>query len=97
MWCSSGKGVAVLTTRRFALSRGELGTTAVAVVVSTTGYLLGGGTYLARGVVGDLVGLGLLAASGPARADGGPPSRSGSGPASCFAAARATDPDPRAG
>jgi len=59
---SGATGVAVLTTRRFALSRSELGTTAVAVVVSTTGYLLGGGTYLARGVVGDLVGFGLLAA-----------------------------------
>jgi len=61
----------VLTTRRFALSRSELGTTASAVVVSTTGYLLGGGPYLARGVVGDLLGLGLLAAVGVA----------GSGPA----------------
>jgi len=65
--CSGATGVAVLTTRRFALSRSELGTTAVAVVVSTTGYLLGGGTYLARGVVGDLVGFGLLAAAGVVR------------------------------
>jgi len=65
--CSGPKGVAVLTTRRFALSGSELGTTAVAVVVSTTGYLLGGGTYLARGVVGDLVGFGLLAAVAVAR------------------------------
>ena len=65
--CSGPKGVAVLTTRRFALSPSELGTTAVAVVVSTTGYLLGGGTYLARGVVGDLAGFGLLAAVGVAR------------------------------
>ena len=49
-------------TRRFALSREEVLTTAVAVVVSTAAYLAGGSDYLARGVVGDLVGLAILSA-----------------------------------
>lgn len=51
-----------VTTRSSALSRLELLTTAVAVVVSVTGYLVLGFPYLARGVVGDLVGLALLGA-----------------------------------
>lgn len=53
-----------LTTRRFALSRGEWLTTAVAAAVSTTAYLAGGHPYLARGVVGDLLGFAGLAAAG---------------------------------
>lgn len=52
------------TTRRFALDRAELATTGLAVVVSSTAYAVGGADYLARGVVGDLVGLGLLAGVG---------------------------------
>ena len=51
-----------LTTRRFALSPAELATTALAVVVSSTAYVVAGEPYLARGVVGDLVGLAVLAA-----------------------------------
>jgi uncharacterized membrane protein len=57
----------MLTTRRFALSRTEWATTAVAAVVSTAAYLEGGQPYLSRGVLGDLVGFGLLAAVGLAR------------------------------
>jgi hypothetical protein len=49
-----------LTTRRFALSRSELVTTAVAAGVSAAGYLTAGSPYLARGVVGDLVGFAVL-------------------------------------
>lgn len=37
-------------------------TSAIAVVVSSTAYFLGQHAYLARGVVGDLVGLGVLSA-----------------------------------
>ena len=55
------------TTRSWGLSRLELVTTAVAVVVSVTGYLALGFPYLARGVVGDLVGLSLLSAVALAR------------------------------
>ena len=51
-------------TRRFALSRGEAATTALAGVVSITAYAVGGYPYLARGVVGDLLGFLVLAAAG---------------------------------
>ncbi len=51
-------------TRRFGLSRAEGLTTSVAAVASTTGYLVGGHDYLARGVVGDLAGFVVLAAVG---------------------------------
>lgn len=44
------------------LSRAELATTAVAAVVSTALYLAPVDGYLARGVVGDLGGFGVLAA-----------------------------------
>ena len=50
----------VLTTRRFALSPAEWGTTAVAAVLSSTAYVVAGFPYLARGVVGDLAALLLL-------------------------------------
>lgn len=60
--------VAVLLTRRFALSRSEILTSSVAAIVSTGGYLTGGQPYLARGVLGDLVGFAVLA-SVAARAD----------------------------
>ena len=50
------------TTRRFALSRAELLTTAVAAAISTGAYLSDGSPYLARGVVGDLLGFGILGA-----------------------------------
>ena len=49
-----------LTTRRFALSREEWATTAVAAVLSSAAYAAGGHTYLARGVVGDLAGFAVL-------------------------------------
>ena len=52
------------TTRRFALSAGEWATTAIAAVVSTGAYLSAGYPYLARGVVGDLLGFALLAGVG---------------------------------
>ncbi len=52
------------TTRRWALSGAEWATTGVAAAVSTTGYVLGGQPYLARGVVGDLLGFALLATGG---------------------------------
>ena len=51
-----------VTTRRFALSRPELLTTAAAAAISTGAYLIDGAPYLARGVVGDLLGLGILGA-----------------------------------
>lgn len=54
------------TTRRFALSRAEGVTTAVAAVVSSTAYVVDGFPYLARGVVGDLGGFLLLAGVGVA-------------------------------
>ena len=55
---------AAATTRRFALSAGEWATTAIAAVVSTGAYLSAGYPYLARGVVGDLLGFGVLAGVG---------------------------------
>ena len=54
------------TTRRFALAPGEWGTTAVAALVSTGAYLGAGGPYLARGVVGDLLGFAVLGGVGAA-------------------------------
>lgn len=54
------------TTRRFALSRAEYATTAVAAVVSSTAYVTGGFPYLARGVVGDLAGFLVLGGAGVA-------------------------------
>jgi hypothetical protein len=50
----------VLTTTRPGLDRAELVTTAVAVGVSSGLYIAQGHPYLARGVVGDLVGLAVL-------------------------------------
>lgn len=47
-------------TRTFGLDRAELVSTAVAVVVSTTLFLVVGEPYLARGVVGDLLGFVVL-------------------------------------
>ena len=49
------------TTGRFALSGPEYVTTTVAAAASTAAYVTGGSDYLARGVVGDLIGLTLLA------------------------------------
>ena len=49
------------TTRRFALDRREAVSTAVAGVVSTAAYLRFGHPYLARGVIGDVLGLVVLA------------------------------------
>lgn len=51
-------------TRRFALSRTEWATTAIAAVVSSAAYVAGGFPYLARGVVGDLTGFLLLGVAG---------------------------------
>lgn len=53
-----------LTSRRFALDRAERLSTGVAAGVSTAAYVTLGQPYLARGVVGDLAGLGLLAVAG---------------------------------
>lgn len=50
----------MLTTTRLGLDRTELVTTAVAVAVSSGLYIAQGHPYLARGVVGDLVGLAVL-------------------------------------
>ena len=50
----------VLTTTRAGLDRAEFVTTAVAVAVSSGLYIAQGHPYLARGVVGDLVGLAVL-------------------------------------
>ena len=55
------------TTRRFALSRAEWVTTGIAAMVSSAAYVTGGQPYLARGVVGDLAGLAMLAAAGVAK------------------------------
>ena len=52
-------------TRRFALSRTEWVTTAVAAAVSRAGYVAAGFPYLARGVVGDLTGFLLLGVAEP--------------------------------
>ena len=61
------RGAAVIgTTRRFKLSGAEYATTAVAAVVSSSAYLVGGFPYLARGVVGDLSGFALLGMVGVA-------------------------------
>lgn len=49
------------TTADPRLTRSELVTTAVAVAVSTALYLRYGHPYLARGVLGDLLGLAVLA------------------------------------
>lgn len=51
-----------LTTRSFALGRAESVTTGIAGVVSTSAYVRYGHPYLARGVVGDLLGFLVLAA-----------------------------------
>jgi hypothetical protein len=51
----------VFTTTRRAFDVAEWVTTGVAVVISTTLYLRNGHPYLARGVVGDLLGFALLA------------------------------------
>jgi hypothetical protein len=51
-----------LTTDRQALGRIEMLTTSFAVAVSTAEYLRDGHSYLARGVVGDVAGLGILGA-----------------------------------
>lgn len=48
------------TSRSRGLERVELVSTGIALAVSTTLYLAYGEPYLARGVVGDLVGLALL-------------------------------------
>lgn len=60
-------GRPALTTRRFALSRLEWVTTAVAATVSATAYVVEGHPYLARGVVGDLAGLAVLGSVAVAR------------------------------
>ena len=57
----------VLTTRRWGLSRAEWATTALAAVLSSTGYVLGGLPYLSRGVLGDLAGFAVLAVVAAAR------------------------------
>ena len=49
------------TTRRYALDGPEYATSAVAAVVSSTLYVTQGYPYLARGVVGDLLGFVVLA------------------------------------
>ena len=54
------------TTRRFALSAGEWVTTAIAALISTGAYLSAGFPYLARGVVGDLLGFAVLSVVGVA-------------------------------
>ncbi len=54
------------TTRRWGLTGSEWSTSGVAAVVSSAAYLAAGFDYLARGVVGDLLGLALLAAVGTA-------------------------------
>ena len=48
------------TASRWGLDRAEVVTTLVAVVVSSSLYIAGGHAYLARGVIGDLAGLGFL-------------------------------------
>ncbi|CAN5129591.1 hypothetical protein BH20ACT5_BH20ACT5_04320 [soil metagenome] len=49
-----------LTTLDPRLSRGELGTTAAATAVSVALYVRYGHPYLARGVIGDLLGFAVL-------------------------------------
>lgn len=58
----------LLTSRR-GLDRSELATTALAAVVSSTAYVVGGQDYLARGVVGDLAGFAVLGAVLAARGE----------------------------
>ena len=48
------------TTSRWGLDRAELVTTVVAVAVSSSLFIARGHAYLARGVIGDLAGLGFL-------------------------------------
>ena len=55
------KALVHATTFRSSLDRADVATTAAAVVISTGLYLRNGHDYLARGVVGDLVGLAVLA------------------------------------
>ena len=55
-----------LTTTRFGLSPAEWATTAVAAAVSATAYVVDGFPYLARGVVGDLLGFVVLGATAAA-------------------------------
>jgi hypothetical protein len=50
----------VLATNRWGLDRAEVTTSALAIAVSSSLYVTWGHSYLARGVVGDLAGLGLL-------------------------------------
>lgn len=50
----------MLTTTRWGLDRSELITTVLAFAISSSLFVAWGHPYLARGVVGDLVGLGLL-------------------------------------
>jgi hypothetical protein len=50
----------VHTTSRWGLDQAEVATTVVAVAVSSGLYVAWGHSYLARGVIGDLIGLGLL-------------------------------------
>jgi hypothetical protein len=50
----------VYTTSRWGLDRAEAATTVMAVIVSSGLYVAWGHAYLARGVLGDLAGLGLL-------------------------------------
>jgi len=58
----SGDGLSfTFTTPMPRLDRAEVFTTAAAVVTSTALYLRDGDPYLARGVVGDLVGFAALA------------------------------------
>lgn len=51
-----------MTSARHGLDRSELATTALAVLLSSTFYVAYGHPYLARGVLGDLVGLAALTA-----------------------------------
>ncbi|MGH3452525.1 MAG: hypothetical protein ACRDQW_17850 [Haloechinothrix sp.] len=53
---------ATLTTDRHGLDRAELASTTLAVGFSSGLYLVFGHPYLARGVLGDLLGLGVLTA-----------------------------------
>ncbi|HVE63414.1 MAG TPA: hypothetical protein VNB94_06400 [Mycobacteriales bacterium] len=55
------KALVHATTFRTSLDPVEVATTVAAVVVSTGLYLREGHDYLARGVVGDLIGLAILA------------------------------------
>lgn len=61
---STSNALSRAMTRRFALSRWEAATTALAGVVSSAAYVVGGFPYLARGVVGDLLGFLVLGVAG---------------------------------